>query len=237
MSKALIIADLHLTAVEMDKTELFLRFCQNVASEYDQLFILGDLFNTWLGDDLSTQNYPVTIQALKALSQTTEILVMHGNRDFLLGAEFAVQSGAKLINMPFLLETDGQDYVLTHGDELCTDDADYQQLKAILQHPITKAIFLRLPKRLRLKISGQLRKKSVEAQRYKSREIMDVNTQAVDALMQKYPGSHLIHGHTHRQGAHTGEQYNRYVLGDWGVKLGNAIVLDQQGQLSWLEIH
>lgn len=237
MSKALIIADLHLTAIEADKTQLFTRFCQDVASEYDQLFILGDLFNTWLGDDLSTGSYQVVIQALKQLSQSTQILVMHGNRDFLMGREFAANSGVKLIEGPFLLETDAQDYVLTHGDELCTDDTDYQQLKAVLQHPITKAIFVRLPKRVRLKLSGQLRKKSVAAQQYKSREIMDVNAEAVDTLMQKYPGAHLIHGHTHRQGAHTGEHYNRYVLGDWGVKLGNAIALDDGGQLNWLEIH
>ena len=231
---SLIIADLHLTAVEVEKTQLFVKFCQEHAKQYDQLFILGDLFNTWLGDDLSIANYPVVIQALKSLTPTTKVFVMTGNRDFLLDAEFERTSGAKLIQTPYLLEAEQQDYVLTHGDELCSDDLEYQQLKSVLQHPITKFIFLHLPKKLRLKISGQLRKKSVEAQRYKSREIMDVNQETVDQLMRKYPSAHLIHGHTHRQDTHQGETYTRYVLGDWSEKEGNAIALD--GQLGWLEI-
>ena len=231
---SLIIADLHLTTVEVEKTQLFVKFCQEQAKQYDQLFILGDLFNTWLGDDLSIANYPVVIQALKSLTATTDVFVMTGNRDFLLGAAFECASGAKLIEAPYLLESATQDYVLTHGDELCSDDLEYQQLKAVLQHPITKFIFLHLPKKLRLKISGQLRKKSVEAQRYKSREIMDVNQAAVEQLMGKYPGASLIHGHTHRQNTHAGETYTRYVLGDWSEKEGNAISLNKQ--LDWLEI-
>ncbi|HCW72079.1 MAG TPA: UDP-2,3-diacylglucosamine diphosphatase, partial [Gammaproteobacteria bacterium] len=117
MPSSLIIADLHLVSGEVDKTNLFVKFCQEQASKVDQIFILGDLFNTWLGDDLSLNDYPMIISELKALSATTQIFVMTGNRDFLLGDAFSKQTGCTLINTPYLLETNTQSYVLTHGDE------------------------------------------------------------------------------------------------------------------------
>ena len=234
-NRSLIIADLHLNPNEVEKNQLFINFCQNEASAADQLFILGDLFNTWLGDDLSIPIYQQIVDALKALSQHTQIFLMHGNRDFLLADEFARQSGVTLISMPYLLESNLGDFVLTHGDELCTDDESYQQLKSILQHPITKFIFIHLPKKLRLKLAGQLRKKSVEAQQTKTIDIMDVNEQTVISLMQKYPQANLIHGHTHRLNTHKNADFTRYVLGDWKSDLGNAISIDSE--LNWLEIH
>lgn len=234
-NRSLIIADLHLNPNEVEKNQLFINFCQNEASAADQLFILGDLFNTWLGDDLSIPIYQQIVDALKALSQHTQIFLMHGNRDFLLADEFARQSGVTLISTPYLLESDLGDFVLTHGDELCTDDESYQQLKSILQHPITKFIFVHLPKKLRLKLAGQLRKKSVEAQQTKTIDIMDVNEQTVISLMQKYPQANLIHGHTHRLNTHKNADFTRYVLGDWKSDLGNAISIDSE--LNWLEIH
>ncbi|EEZ80049.1 MAG: hypothetical protein Sup05_1292 [uncultured Candidatus Thioglobus sp.] len=235
MASSLLIADLHLASSEEDKTNLFIKFCQEQASKVDQLFILGDLFNTWLGDDLSISSYQNVITHLKKLSTVTDVFVMTGNRDFLLGSNFEEVSGCKLISEPYFLETNNKQYVLIHGDELCTDDVGYQQLKKILQHPITKFIFLHLGKKLRLKISGQLRKKSIQAQNYKSSEIMDVNQLAVDELMNKYPDSDLIHGHTHRQDTHIGDCYTRYVLGDWSASQGNAIEINTE--LNWLEIN
>ena len=235
MPSSLIIADLHLVSDEVDRTNLFIKFCQERASQADQLFILGDLFNTWLGDDLSLNHYRSIVDTLKSLGKTTKVFVVVGNRDFLLGSDFEQKSGCQLINEPYLLEANDQQYVLMHGDSLCTDDVNYQQLKKVLQHPIIKFIFLRLPKKLRLKLSGQLRKKSVEAQRYKSHEIMDVNVDTVDELMQKYPNANLIHGHTHRQNTHVGDRYTRYVLGDWSTDQGNAIEIDTE--LNWLEIN
>jgi len=109
-----------------------------------------------------------------------------------------------------------------HGDELCTDDVGYQRLKLILQNPLTKFIFQKLSKKIRLKLSGQLREKSIKAQAYKSREIMDVNPKSVHELMKKYPGANLIHGHTHRLNTHRERNFTRYVLGDWH-ETGNAI--------------
>ncbi len=234
MMRTLLIADLHLVSGETDKTNLFIKFCQEKAIEAEQLFILGDLFNTWLGDDLSLNAYPTVISALKTLNKTTKVFITGGNRDFLLGNAFAKQTGCILLSTPYLLETDNKNYVLIHGDELCTDDKHYQQLKSFLQNPITQFIFLRLPTKTRLKLSGQLRKKSIDAQQYKSRAIMDVNQQATDKLMQKYPDSDLIHGHTHRQNVHQNAQYTRYVLGDWEVNKGNAIEISEQ--LNYLEV-
>lgn len=234
-NRSLIIADLHLNPNEVEKNQLFINFCKTHAREADQLFILGDLFNTWLGDDLSIPIYQQIIDALKDLSQHTKVFLMHGNRDFLLEDKFACQSGVTLINTPYLLESDLGDFVLTHGDELCTDDESYQQLKSILQHPITKFIFIHLPKKMRLRLAGQLRKKSVEAQQSKTLDIMDVNDQAVFALMQKYPNADLIHGHTHRLNTHKNADFTRYVLGDWKSDSGNAISIDST--LNRLEIH
>jgi len=220
--KTLIFSDTHLIAGDNPTVKIFKKFCCEIAPKYDQVFILGDLFNTWLGDDLSIGEYKDLIEDLKNLSIKTKIYILHGNRDFLIGKDFEKYLGVKIIFGPYLLETNSKQYVLVHGDELCTDDIGYQRLKLVLQNPIIKSIFQKLPKSARLNLSGHLRKKSTEAQRYKLKEIMDVNPKAVKELMQKYPGANLIHGHTHRLNTHREKSFTRYVLGDWH-KTGNAI--------------
>ena len=235
MPQTLIIADLHLTQVEIDKIELFDQFCTEYASQVDQLFILGDLFNTWIGDDISLNTYQSIATILNKLTKTTEVFVMAGNRDFLLSNSFEKETGCKLIKEPHLINHNEKNYLLIHGDSLCTDDVDYQKLKKVLRNPIIQFIFLHLPKNLRLKLTGQLRKKSIEAQSYKSEKIMDVNQSAIYELMTKYPNTDLIHGHTHRQNTHRMEGYTRYVLGDWKNNQGNAIKLGES--LEWLEIN
>ena len=235
MQHTLIIADLHLTQVESDKIELFNQFCTEYASKVDQLFILGDLFNTWIGDDISLNTYQSISTILAKLTKTTQVFVMVGNRDFLLSNTFEKETGCKLIKEPHLLNHNEKKFILIHGDSLCTDDVDYQRLKKVLRNPLIQFIFLNLPKNLRLKLTGQLRKKSIEAQIYKSEKIMDVNQSTVDALMTKYPNMDLIHGHTHRQNTHKMERYTRYVLGDWKKNHGNAIKLSEN--LEWLEIN
>ena len=235
MLTSLIISDLHLTNVEEDKIDFFDNFCKKYASKADQLFILGDLFNTWIGDDVSLASYKAIISILKDLSQTTKIFVMVGNRDFLLSKQFESESGCKLICEPYLLEHNADKFLLIHGDSLCTDDINYQKLKKFLRSPITQFIFLKLSKKFRLKLTGQLRKKSIEAQSYKTEELMDVNQAATDLLMSNYPGFDLIHGHTHRQKTHVGEKYTRHVLGDWSNAKGNAIKISDK--LEWLEIN
>ena len=235
MQQTFIIADLHLTQVENDKVELFNQFCTEYASKVDQLFILGDLFNTWIGDDISLNAYQTIVNVLNKLTKTTEVFVMVGNRDFLLSNTFENETGCKLIKEPYLLNHNEKKYLLIHGDSLCTDDVDYQKLKKVLRNPMIQFIFLHLPKKIRLKLTGQLRKKSIEAQSYKSEKIMDVNQSAVDELMTEYPNMDLIHGHTHRQNTHKMERYTRYVLGDWKNNQGNAIKLGES--LEWLEIN
>jgi UDP-2,3-diacylglucosamine hydrolase len=234
MLSTLIISDLHLTQVEGDKVKFFNRFCNTYASKADQLFILGDLFNTWLGDDVSISNYKEVISTLKKLTEETKVFVMAGNRDFLLSRKFEVETGCKLIKEPYVLKHSTKKILLIHGDSLCTDDINYQKLKKVLRNPIVKFIFLHLPKSTRLKLTGQLRKKSIKAQSYKSETIMNVNQLAADKLMTKYPGYDLIHGHTHRQNTHIMDGYTRYVLGDWETCKGNAIKLGES--LEWLEI-
>ena len=235
MLTSLIISDLHLTNVEGDKVNFFNKFCEDHASKADQLFILGDLFNTWLGDDVSLTSHKAIISTLKELTKETKVFVMVGNRDFLLSHNFEAETGCTLINEPYELEHNTKKFLLIHGDSLCTDDINYQKLKRVLRNPFVQFIFLHLPKNIRLKLTGQLRKKSVEAQSYKSSKIMDVNQQTTDLLMSKYPGYDLIHGHTHRQKTHTMKNYTRYVLGDWSQNKGNAIKLSEG--LEWLEIN
>ena len=235
MQQTLIIADLHLTQVENEKIELFNQFCTEYASKVDQLFILGDLFNTWIGDDISLNTYQSITTILNKLTKTTQVFVMAGNRDFLLSKNFEKESGCQLIKEPFELEHNSKKYLLIHGDSLCTDDINYQKLKKVLRNPIIQFIFLNLSKNTRLKLTGQLRNKSVKAQSYKSEKIMDVNQNTTDSLMTKYPGYDLIHGHTHRQNTHNDSNYTRYVLGDWSTQKGNAIKLSDK--LEWLEIN
>ena len=235
MNQTLIIADLHLTAVEPEKIHLFNKFCTEYATQAEQLFILGDLFNSWIGDDISLDNYQPIIDILKKLSKTTKVLIMPGNRDFLLASEFERESGCQIIKEPYILEQNSMEFLLIHGDSLCTDDVNYQKLKKVLRNPITQFVFLSLPKTFRLKLTGQLRKKSIEAQSYKSEELMDVNQASTDLLMSRYPGFDLIHGHTHRQKTHSAEKYTRHVLGDWSTNNGNAIKLTDK--LERLEIN
>jgi len=235
MLTSLIISDLHLTNVEGDKVNFFNTFCEDYGSKADQLFILGDLFNTWLGDDVSLTSHKAIISTLKELTKETKVFVMVGNRDFLLSHNFEAETGCTLINEPHELEHNTKKFLLIHGDSLCTDDINYQKLKRVLRNPLVQYIFLHLPKNIRLKLTGQLRKKSVEAQSYKSSKIMDVNQQATDLLMSEYPDHDLIHGHTHRQKTHTMKNYTRYVLGDWSQNKGNAIKLSEG--LEWLEIN
>ena len=235
MKTSLIISDLHLTNVEKDKIDFFANFCKKYASKVDQLFILVDLFNTWIGDDLSLASYKEIINTLRDLSQDTKVFVMAGNRDFLLSKQFELKSGCQLISEPYTLEHNANKFLLIHGDSLCTDDINYQKLKRILRNPITQFIFLKLSKNIRLKLTGQLRKRSIEAQSYKTQELMDVNQESTDLLMSNYSGFDLIHGHTHRQKTHIEEKYTRYVLGDWSKAKGNAIKITDK--LEWLEIN
>ena len=131
MLTSLIFSDLHLTYVEEDKIDFFANFCKKYASKADQIFILGDLFNSWIGDDVSLISYKAIIEILKDLTKTTNVFVMAGNRDFLLSKQFELESGCEIINEPFELEHNSKKFLLIHGDSLCTDDVCYQKLKRV----------------------------------------------------------------------------------------------------------
>ena len=227
MSRTIIIADIHLRSTEQDKLDLFCRFCQKEALKADNLFILGDLFNTWIGDDISLSEHRSVIDCLKELAKSIDVFIMVGNRDFLLGKEFEKQSGCQIISEPYFLHQNEKKYVLLHGDSLCTDDIDYQKMKKILRNRLVKSIILHLPKKWRLKLSGNIRKKSIQAQINKPDYIMDVNQETTKSLMSNYANADLIHGHTHRKNTHPSKAFTRYVLGDWSNTQGNAIVLDK----------
>ncbi len=216
----LVISDLHLSPEQPQLIEQFRCFCAGPARAAQRLFILGDLFEVWLGDDFVPPALQVVLTALKQLSaEGTEVLVMHGNRDFLLGAEFERQSGCRLIADPTCTEIEGVPALLLHGDTLCTEDVAYQQMRQQLRQPEFIRHFLSLPIAERLAQAQALRQRSEGEKQEKTDYVMDANPQAVEQALQQYGVTTLIHGHTHRQGIHplalAEGGGRRYVLGDW----------------------
>jgi len=216
----LFIADLHLQTEEPAITAGFLRFLAGTAQEADALYILGDLFEAWIGDDDPNPLHRQIAAALKALADSgVPVYFLHGNRDFLLGQRFARESGMTLLPEEKVLELYGKRLLILHGDTLCTDDAGYQAFRAKVHQPWLQKLFLALPLFIRMRIAAKMRADSTSANRNKSQAIMDVNPQAVVNVMEKHQVQHLIHGHTHRPDIHTltanGEPAYRYVLGAW----------------------
>lgn len=216
----LFIADLHLQTEEPAITAGFLRFLAATAQEADALYILGDLFEAWIGDDDPNPLHRQIAAALKALTDSgVPVYFLHGNRDFLLGQRFARESGMTLLPEEKVLELYGKRLLILHGDTLCTDDAGYQAFRAKVHQPWLQKLFLALPLFIRMRIAAKMRADSTSANRNKSQAIMDVNPQAVVNVMEKHQVQHLIHGHTHRPDIHTltanGAAAHRYVLGAW----------------------
>jgi len=216
----LFIADLHLQTEEPAITAGFLRFLAGTAREADALYILGDLFEAWIGDDDPNPLHRQIAAALKALAESgVPVYFIHGNRDFLLGQRFARESGMTLLPEEKVLELYGKRLLILHGDTLCTDDAGYQAFRAKVHQPWLQTLFLALPLFIRMRIAAKMRAGSKSANRTKSLAIMDVNPQAVVKVMEKHQVQHLIHGHTHRPDIHAltanGEPAYRYVLGAW----------------------
>ena len=216
----LFIADLHLQTEEPAITAGFLRFLAGEARRADALYILGDLFEAWIGDDDPNPLHQQIAHAIKALVDSgVPCYFIHGNRDFLLGKRFARESGMTLLPEEQRLELYGRPLLILHGDTLCIDDAGYQAFRAKVHTPWIQKVFLALPLFIRQKIAARMRADSKAANSHKSMEIMDVNPQAVVDVMEKYHVQWLIHGHTHRPDVHTltanGEPAYRVVLGAW----------------------
>jgi UDP-2,3-diacylglucosamine hydrolase len=214
------IADLHLAQNRPDITACFLRFLKNDATQAQQLYILGDLFEAWIGDDDDSTFLTAIAEALTALSALgTTIYYIHGNRDFLLGQRFAKRSTMILLPEVDLIDLYGQSVVIMHGDTLCTRDLGYQKFRKKSRSWWWQSIVKSIPLFVRKKIASDYRKKSAAATSVKSQEIMDVTPDEVVKCLEDYRSQLLIHGHTHRPAVHTlkanNEDAKRIVLGDW----------------------
>ncbi len=231
MSVVHFISDLHLVSAKPHLTKLFHHYMQNIAPKSNKLFILGDLFEVWLGDDAQDEMSQQIVTALLNYSQNHgQLHVGHGNRDFLLGKTFAEQTGATLIEEPHHFEFNGKKISLIHGDSLCTDDKPYQQLRAMVRDPNWQNEFLSQTIEQRIAFAKQVQAQSANDKSEKSAEIMDVNQQAVESFFNQWNCDILIHGHTHRPKEHThpinGVDKTRIVLSDWD-KQGHYLQLDK----------
>nr|WP_301295530.1 UDP-2,3-diacylglucosamine diphosphatase [Citrobacter amalonaticus] len=214
------IADLHLCTEEPAITAGFLRFLAGEARQADALYILGDLFEAWIGDDDPNPLHREIAAAIKAVVDSgVSCFFIHGNRDFLIGKRFARESGMTLLPQEKVLNLYGRRVLILHGDTLCTDDAGYQAFRAKVHQRWLQTLFLALPLCIRKRVAARMRADSKAANRSKSLEIMDVNKHAVIAEMEKHHVQWLIHGHTHRPDVHpltaNGEPAFRVVLGAW----------------------
>jgi UDP-2,3-diacylglucosamine hydrolase len=217
----LFISDLHLAPERPRIVEQFFRFVSSAARGADALYVLGDLFEYWVGDDdLDDPLNDSVAQGFAELAANgTAVFFMHGNRDLLVGAEFAARSRGRLLDDPALIDLYGKPTLLMHGDTLCTDDLEYQKFRAYAHNPQNQARFLALPIAARHAELSALRQKSESAKQDKTAEIMDVNIAAVEQALRSAGYPRLIHGHTHRPGRHVhrvdGRECERWVLGDW----------------------
>ncbi len=224
----LFISDLHLQSERPHITRAFYAFLDQHASQADALYILGDFFNAWLGDDDQTALTLEVASQLKNLSaRGIPVYLMHGNRDFLIGKRFCRQAGAKLLPDPTVIDLYGTPALLMHGDSLCLDDTSYQRYRRIIRSPLIRLLPHLLPLSLRQRIARSIRNRSGKAKNHKSARIMDVTPDEAARQLQVHNLSLLIHGHTHRPAIH--HQPQRIVLGDWD-NLGWYLQWHQDGQ-------
>lgn len=235
----LFVSDLHLAAETPAAVEQFGAFLSSEALEADALYILGDLFEAWVGDDDGEPVRKQVCAALRELSATVPCFVMRGNRDFLFGAGFERRSGCTLLPDPLLLETGEIRALVSHGDLLCTDDHSYQELRTAVRDADWQRRFLALPLEARRAVADAARKGSREHTRSTMRAIMDVNEDAVRAAFRASDTRLMIHGHTHRPGVYLhevdGSTATRIVLGDW-YDQGSCLRLHGDGNFELLEL-
>ncbi len=231
------ISDLHLSPLRPDITQQLLTFLQTVEGNADALFILGDLFEYWIGDDfLDTpdgQQLAPVIRALRAVSDSgVSLYFMHGNRDFLIGKRFATDTGCTLLSEEQVVDLYGTPTLLMHGDTLCTDDLEYQKARAVFRAPKWQNQVLTWTIEQRLERALEIREVSQQSVKYKSDEIMDVNQGTVEEAMTRANVLCLIHGHTHRPATHDftldEQPAQRIVLADW-YQRGSALRVDADG--------
>ena len=212
----LFISDCHLDANRQDITDQLADFLENRATQARFLYVLGDLFEAWIGDDDPAIELSGIFNCFEKLSRKAEIYFLPGNRDFLFGDEGAHRMGARVIRDPSVISLGEQRVALLHGDSMCTDDHEYQDFRAMVRGESWQTEFLHKPLNERKNIATGLRKQSKANMQHKSMDIMDVNRQAVIDTFSELGVNTMIHGHTHQPAVHQyGENRTRYVLGDW----------------------
>jgi UDP-2,3-diacylglucosamine hydrolase len=227
------ISDLHLEADHPEIGEQFRDFLDAEAADADALYILGDFFEYWLGDDDPDEYYASIKRSLRAFTDSgVPVYFMHGNRDFMIGDRFAAETGVTILPDPFALELYGKSVLLSHGDALCTDDAEYQQMRAVTRSPEWQAMMLEKPLEERVAIAKHARAQSQARNATLGEDIMDVNPDAVIQIISEHGVEILLHGHTHRPAIHNVEVDDRIakrvVLGDW-YDQGSVVRWDEDG--------
>lgn len=220
MTTTLFVSDLHLEAGRPDIAAQFQEFLRGEARSADALYILGDLFESWVGDDDPNEHYAKVKSELRALTDSgVPTYFMHGNRDFMIGKRFARETGITLLDDPCVRDIHGQQVLLSHGDAYCTDDHQYQTVRKMTRDPKWQMMMLQKPLAERLAFAAQARTASLQRGGELNEEITDVNQDAIRTVMQQHDTQLMLHGHTHRPAVHEfaidGVPVRRIVLGDW----------------------
>ena len=228
-----IIADLHLNESRPQTTYLFKTFLNKISQSGNALFILGDFFDYWVGDDvLTNMQQDIILSLANAHDKGLQVYFMHGNRDFLIGNTFAQKANVTLINDPYILELTHKEIVLMHGDLLCTDDTSYQIFRQFVRNSMVKKLYLSLPAKTRQNIARKIRLKSQQKnEKYKT---IDVTLKGIKRYLAD--NKLLIHGHTHLFNTHHEKTYTRYVLGDW-FNSGSYIHVDKHENIALLKLN
>ncbi|MBT8101859.1 MAG: UDP-2,3-diacylglucosamine diphosphatase [Gammaproteobacteria bacterium] len=229
----LFISDLHLEASKPEIGEQFLNFLEGEATQADGLYILGDLFESWVGDDDPNPHYTVMKGAIRELVDSgVPVFFMHGNRDFMIGEDFAKETGVTLLGDPEAIEMHGAKVLLSHGDALCIDDVQYQQVRLMTRNPEWQAMMRAKPLDERMAFAEKAREQSREYNDSVGEDIMDVNQDAVVGTFRTRDVDILLHGHTHRPAVHEVDLKDRtatrIVLGDW-YEQGSVVRWDENG--------
>lgn len=229
----LFISDLHLHESRPAITDLFMAFLEGEAREAEALYILGDLFEAWIGDDAPTAHDKTVIAGMKALSDSgVPCYFMRGNRDFLIGERFSRETGFQILPDPTTVQLYGEPVLLMHGDSLCIDDHEYMAFQQLVRSEAWQQDFLSKSIEERIAFAKRAREESSARGKEKSMEIMDVNKDEVEKVMRESRVRRFIHGHTHRPAIHDmdidGEAAQRIVLGDW-YEQGSVLRVDDSG--------
>lgn len=228
----LFVSDCHLTETDTLTTKQFIDFLNKQARQADKLYILGDLFDYWIGDDDGIPRFSTAIAALKNLSEYTEVFFMHGNRDFLIDSVFSEATHCRLLEEAVRVNLNGVATLLLHGDTLCTQDHAYQRYRKLSRHPLTRKLILKTGLKMRQRVAQLLKTISRNKKKTTETEIMDTEEKTVVEFARHYQVDKIIHGHTHRPNRHPidlGDRIGeRIVLGSWQQQCNYLRVIDQQ---------